>query len=165
MKAPFQEHYPLTGFELLRLRAEDAPLIASAMVAMEPWRTLKYGAAPLERYLLAQDPALQRYTVWVGSAVSGIVAVRYPWLKGAYLELIALFPNQQGQGLGTAILQWLEQETQAHANNLWVLVSAFNKSARRFYFQYGFREIGPIEALVSTHSTELLLRKVLRSPP
>ena len=87
---------------------------------------------------------------------------RYPWLKGAYLELFGFFPNQQNKGLGTAVLNWLERETESQAANLWVLVSSFNDSAKRFYLRQGFREIGAIEALVSSKSTELLLRKVLR---
>ena len=100
----------------------------------------------------------------VDNVIAGVVAVRYPWLRGAYLELIGLFPDRQGQGLGTTILQWLEQETQPWATNCWVLVSSFNDLAKRFYLRQGFREVGSIEALVSLQSTELLLRKVLRLP-
>jgi GNAT superfamily N-acetyltransferase len=96
--------------------------------------------------------------------IAGVVAVRYPWLKGSYLELIGLFPDRQGQGLGAAILQWMEQETKPWAMNCWVLVSSFNDAAKRFYLRQGFKEIANIEALVSARSNELLLRKVLRAP-
>lgn len=160
----FRDRYRLNGFELVRPRPEDARIIAGEMVRMDPWRALNYSAVNLESYLLAPDPSLRRYAVRLDGRVAGVVAVRYPWLKGAYLELIGLFPAAQGQGFGTTILQWLERTTAARATNLWVLVSSFNDGARRFYLRYGFREIGAIEALVSLQSTELLLRKVLRLP-
>lgn len=161
---PFQESYSLTGCALLRLCATDAKVISSQLAAMNPWRALNYSAVQLENYLLAPDSALNRYTVRVDNTIVGIVAVRYPWLKGPYLELIGLFPEIQRRGLGTAIMAWFESVAQPTATNLWVLVSSFNESARRFYLRHGFKEIGQIDALVYPQSTELLLRKVIRAP-
>lgn len=158
----FRDRYELDGFDLVPLQEGDAELIASQMVNMEPWRTLNYAVAPLKAYLAAPDPSLQRYAVWADNAVCGVIAVRYPWLRGAYLELIGVFPDRQQRGLGRALLAWLERETEARAANLWVLVSSFNHAAKRFYLRRGFHEIGAIDALVSAQSTELLLRKVLR---
>lgn len=163
-KGPFHEEYLLSGCRLVRLRVEDAKAVAGKLAAINPWLALGYSAAQLENYLSASDPSLHRYTVMVDNTIAGAVAVRYPWLRGAYLELIGLFPDQQGQGFGGAILQWMEQETKPWAANLWVLVSSFNDAAKRFYLRQGFREIANIEALVSLQSSELLLRKVLRLP-
>lgn len=161
---PFLDRYALSGFALAPIEREDAERIAAEMVKMDPWLTMNYSVAPLERYLSTPSPALHRYAIAVDGVTAGVVTVRYPWLRGAYLELIGLFPGRQSNGLGTAVLRWLERETEPHAANLWVLVSAFNRAAQRFYLRQGFREIGAIEALVSAKSTELLLRKTLRSP-
>ena len=165
MKAkPFCDDHLLSGFRLVRLRAEDAKVVADKLATINPWLALGYSAAQLENYLSAGDPSLHRYAVVIDEMIAGVVAVRYPWLRGAYLELIGLFPDQQGRGLGTSILQWMEEETNPWAMNCWVLVSSFNDAAKRFYLRRGFREIANIEALVSLQSTELLLRKVLRLP-
>ncbi|HAO32039.1 MAG TPA: GNAT family N-acetyltransferase [Candidatus Competibacter sp.] len=161
-EGPFCGGYDLTGCCLTPPREEDAQVIAAQMVQMDPWRTLNYSAAALQSYILAPDPGLHRYAVRVDDAVSGVIAVRYPWLRGAYLELIGVFPDRQNQGLGAALLDWLERETAARAANLWVLVSGFNHAAQRFYLRQGFHEIGAIDSLVSAGSAELLLRKVLR---
>lgn len=161
---PFHDEYLLPGFCLVRLRAEDAEGVANKLATMDPWLALGYSAIPLKNYLSAGDPSLHRYAVMADNAIAGVVAVRYPWLRGSYLELIGLFPEQQGKGLGGAILQWMEQETKPWAGNLWVLVSSFNEAAKRFYLRQGFTEIANIEALVSSRSNELLLRKVLRLP-
>ena len=163
-QGPFHDEYCLSGCRLVRLRAEDARPVADMLAGMSPWLDLSYSAIQLENYLSAHDPSLHRYAVMVEAMVAGVVAVRYPWLRGSYLELIGLCTNQQGRGLGTAILQWMERETETLALNCWVLVSSFNESARRFYLRQGFREITTLEALVSRHSHELLLRKVLRLP-
>lgn len=157
----FQDSYPLAGGSLTRLHAADAQRIASQLAAMNPWRALNYSAIQLENYLLAPDSALNRYAVRVDDATVGIVAVRYPWLKGPYLELIGLFPEMQNQGLGAAIMGWFEYVAQPVATNLWVLVSSFNEAAQRFYLRQGFTEIGRIDALVYPQSTELLLRKTI----
>jgi ribosomal protein S18 acetylase RimI-like enzyme len=163
-KSPFQDEYLLSGFRLTRFRVEDAKVVAGKLATIDPWLALGYSAIHLENYLSTIDPSLHCYTIMVDNVIVGVVAVRYPWLRGAYLELIGLFPDAQRRGLGTAILDWLEQETTPWAANLWVLVSSFNDSAKRFYLRQGFRVIGDIEALVSLKSTELLLRKVLRLP-
>jgi N-acetylglutamate synthase-like GNAT family acetyltransferase len=139
----------------------DAKMIATNMVAINPWRTLGYSVVQLENYLISTDPALYRFTVRVDQDIAGVVAIRHPWLKGPYLELIAIFPHKQQRGLGTTILQWLEQQAKPTNKNVWVLVSSFNKVAKKFYLQQGFKEIAPIESLVSTQSTELLLRKII----
>lgn len=162
--SPFLDRYALSGFSLAPIEPGDARRIATEMVKMDPWLTMNYSVAPLESYLSTSSPALHRYAIEVDGATAGVVTVRYPWLRGAYLELIGLFPSRQKNGLGTAILRWLERETEPHAANVWVLVSSFNRAAQRFYLRQGFREIGAIEALVSAKSTELLLRKSLRSP-
>ena len=161
---PFRDEYVLSGCCLVRLRVEDAKMVAGKLATINPWLALGYSAAQLEKYLSADEPSLYRYTVMVDEMIAGGVAVRYPWLRGSYLELIGLCPDQQGRGLGTAILHWMERETETLAMNCWVLVSSFNDSARRFYLRQGFREITTLEALVSRHSNELLLRKVLRLP-
>ncbi len=160
----FQDHYSLSGFVLIRLRLEHAKTIADKLAGINPWLALNYSAARLESYLLSADASLYRYTVMVDGAITGIVAVRYPWLKGPYLELIGLFPHRQKQGFGTAILEWFEQETKPWATNLWVLVSSFNEGAHRFYLRHGFKEIGAIEALVYPQGTEILLRKMIQPP-
>ncbi len=157
-----QEGYQLTALALAPITDIEAKKIAANMVLIDPWRALSYSANQLENYLVSPDPALYRFTVRVDNHIAGVVAIRYPWLRGPYLELIAIFPDYQQRGLGTIILQWLEQQAKTTTTNLWVLVSSFNKVAKAFYFQQGFKEIGPIEGLVSTQSTELLLRKIIQ---
>ncbi len=95
-------------------------------------------------------------------SLAGIISVRYPWLRGPYLELLGLFPDYQGVGLGSELLRWFEQQARLANPNAWVLVSAFNHKARAFYERRGFVAIGAIEALVKPGYDEILLRKVVK---
>ena len=154
--------YRLPGCVLELLRApQDARLLADMLVRLDPWRTLGYTADGLARYFLRDDPGLHRYRVVAGGAAAGVVCVRHPWLRGAYIELIGLDPIGRGKGFGGDIVAWIEDETRGRAANLWALVSSFNEPARRFYARRGFVEIAPLEDLVAKGYQEILLRKPL----
>ena len=106
---PFpSRRYVLPSCTLTRLSRADSRGLAERLVAMDPWRTLHYRADTLAAYLGRPDAGFARFTVTVSGQAAGFVALRYPWLKGVYLELLALFPPHQGQGLGQELLLWVE---------------------------------------------------------
>lgn len=160
--------HPLAAGDLLRpLRQPDeAEAIASMLAAQDPWRTLGYGADALARYLRREDPGLHRFAVVLdetpaAGAAAGVVCVRYPWLRGPYIELIGFAASAQGRGLGGAIIGWMESEVRGLAANLWAFVSESNAGARRFYAAHGFAEVVPVDDLVAPGHAEILLRKRL----
>lgn len=155
--------YHLAACELRAVHGvEEARFLGDLLAGMDPWHTLRYTASALARYLLRPDAALHRYAVVVQRQTSGVVCVRYPWLRGAYLELIGLAAAVQGCGVGSEILHWIEAQARRESDNVWVLVSAFNMRARTFYEQQGFSEIGTLKDFVQLGSDEVLLRKVVR---
>jgi len=140
---------------------EQAQAVADVLAASEPWVTLKFSAAALAKYLTREDAALRRYLVTVEGRAAGVICVRHPWLRGPYIELLGMFPEHRGRGLGRQVLAWAENEARREAKNLWVVASAFNHQALNFYQSLGFYAIGPIEGLVSPGHDEILLRKPL----
>jgi ribosomal protein S18 acetylase RimI-like enzyme len=128
---------------------------------MDPWQTLRYTPEALQRYLLRPDSTLYRYVVTAQANIIGVVCIRCPWLRGAYLELIGLEAAYQGRGAGGEMLHWLETQARLAAQNVWVLVTAFNTGARRFYARHGYTEIGTLTDFVQPGYDEVLLRKVL----
>ena len=148
---------------LCRLAPMDeagAAELAGRLAAMDPWHRLGYPLERLQRYLGTDSPALARYRIEVAGGLAGAITVRWPWLHGSYLELLAILPECQGRGLGNALVGWLEAEA-ASSRNLWVAVSAFNTEARRFYARCGFVEVGRVPGLVRDGFDEILLRKAL----
>ncbi len=153
---------PLEVVALPALAPDQAAAIARSLAGMDPWATLGYSAEVLARGLQTVHPELTRYLARRDGLILGLAAVRHPWLRGAYIELFAVLPEAQGQGVGSAVLAQVEATYRGHAGNLWLLVSAFNAGARRFYERHGFREIGLIPDLVVPGQDELLMRKLLQ---
>jgi diamine N-acetyltransferase len=157
--------FSITPIELGRARivALDPRIsdrLAAAIVEMPPWAVMNYPAHVMARFLSTADGCVSRYAVEIGGEQLGAVSVRSPWLKGPYLELLALLPVAQGQGVGSAILAWLEQEALEHGSrNLWVCASSFNRRALRFYERHGFEQAATLPGLVADGYEEILLRK------
>ena len=141
--------------------SEQALAIAEMLAISEPWLSLKFSAAALAKYLTRDDAALHRYVIAVDDQPAGVICVRYPWLRGPYIELFGVSPGQRGKGIGKQVLAWAEAEASREAKNLWVLTSSFNHKALSFYQRQGFYPIGPIQGLVTPEHDEILLRKCL----
>lgn len=144
------------------VQAFDVPVLAAALATMDPWRRLGYSAAALERYLLRDDPALTRMVLEREGNAVAVLALRRPWLRGPYVELLAVLPQARGGGLGRVLLDWAAAQAGDGAN-LWACVSDFNTSARAFYARQGFVEVAPLPDLVAEGAGEILLRKRINS--
>ncbi len=163
MSPPFaRERHALDGCRLRPLEESDHHAMAAALAGIDPWAGLGYGPETLERYLGRDDGALVRFAVEHGDdGRAGILAVRSPWLRGPYVELLAIFPAHQGHGLGQAVMDWTAGQAAVVSANLWACVSAFNTAARRFYAAQGFAEVAPLADLVAPGQAEILLRRRL----
>ncbi|HSV29922.1 MAG TPA: GNAT family N-acetyltransferase [Candidatus Omnitrophota bacterium] len=142
------------------LAASEIAAVAAQLAAMDPWLTLGFGAEALARYLGRDDPALRRMVLERDGLPAGLLALRAPWLRGPYVELLAVLPGHQGGGLGRAMVEWAAAQA-AGAHNLWACVSSFNVAARDFYRKAGFTEVSPLPDLVADGFDEILLRRRL----
>ena len=159
---PFpSRQYALGSCTLSRMKRAEAQDLAATLTTMDPWRTLEYQADTLAAYLSRPDSTLLRFTINSSGHRAGLLGLRYPWLKGIYLELLALFPPYQGLGLGREVMAFVEARARPHTKNFWVAVSSFNHRAQLFYQNLGFLEVARLENLIKEGSDELLLRKVL----
>ena len=152
----------LEGCQLRSMDSGDGASLALALAEMDPWARLGYTASALERYLGREDAALTRWVVDRQGRAAGILALRHPWLRGPYVELFAILPAHQGQGLGGAVMDWAARHAAEVAPNLWACVSDFNAPARAFYARHGFAEVVPLDGLVQPGSSEILLRRHLQ---
>ena len=159
---PFpSQAYALPSCTLSRMKRAEAPDIAARLVTMDPWRTLEYQADAFAAYLSRPDATFLRFTVNSSGSRAGLLGLRYPWLKGVYLEILALFPPYQGLGLGREVMAFVEARARSHTKNFWLAVSSFNHKALRFYKDLGFCEVARLENLIKEGYDELLLRKIL----
>lgn len=138
------------------LIAAHIPALAAALAAMDPWRALGYTATGLAAYLGREDAALTRVVIEQDGVAIAVLALRKPWLRGPYIELLAVLPQGQGSGLGRQLVEWAAAQG---GGNLWACVSAFNHPARAFYDRAGFAEVAALPGLVAEGSDEILLRR------
>ncbi len=146
---------------LLPFDPDDAPSWAAMLARMDPWARLGFSAQSLARYLACPDPALQIMVARDDKdGPAGIIGLRNPWLRGPYIETLAVLTPFQGGGVGTRLIKWAVGESRC---NLWVCVSAFNDKAQGFYRSQGFVPVGTMPDLVAEGFDEILMRR--RLPP
>ena len=149
------------SLKIIPLTAQKSPALAVAMANMDPWQRLHIRSAALHAYLDREDTGLQKLALMQDGHLAGAIALRSPWLRGPYLELMLVLPAWQNQGLGRQALEWaISQAQEVGSANFWACVSAFNADARRFYAKMGFREQTELDDLVVAGESEILLRMV-----
>jgi ribosomal protein S18 acetylase RimI-like enzyme len=156
----------LTGTLTLRpITPELAAFLGPAIAGMEPWSQINFPASHLEAFLTAEDPALSRHAVFVGGVPAGAIAIRSPWLRGPYLQVLAILPDFQGQGFGAILLDWFEREASPNSRWLWLCHSGFNRRAGTFYARHGFETVTELRDLLIDGGDEVLMRKRINRKP
>lgn len=152
-----------TSLALVPLCATRADALARELVTFGPWRPEHYAVDPerFARGLIVSGDGAVRYAILRGDATAGVIVIRSPWLAGPYLQLLAVLPEHQGQGIGHRVLAWMEAEARGPFGNLWLCVSAFNVRAAAFYRCHGFASVATLDALIKPEIDEILMRKRL----
>lgn len=129
---------------------------------MPPWSTYGYPAPALASFLGAEEPGAPRLSLSIDGSIIGAAVIRTAWLRGPYLQFLALLPQAQGRGVGSAFVSWMEGEArEGQERNLWVAASAINGDAIRFYERHGFSRVAELDGLVHDSYAEILFRKRL----
>jgi ribosomal protein S18 acetylase RimI-like enzyme len=160
--------------------------ICEQLAAMDPWRTLD--VTP-EKLLTActRDKQRLRYVLTTDDSPMGTVMFRktggndylverragqlllqHHQLSGisqlpdaSYINILAVFPGNQGNSYGTLLLSFAEQQCAPHVRHMYLCVSDFNDGAQRFYAAHGYEEIGRIPDLIKVGYAEILMAKPL----
>lgn len=147
---------------LVPINNVTAQAISQQLIYMTPWQELGYQAQTLERYFLSQAEGFTSLVLTINQQSAGIITLRSSWLRGTLLELIAILPAFQRQGLGVWLINWLyDYAQQRQQRNLWTLASAFNTKALQFYQTQGFTIVGQLDDFIIQGQDELLLRRIL----
>ena len=87
---------PLEFVAVDALEPEEAHTIAATLAGIDPWLTLGTSAESLARGLQSTHPDVTRYLAVRNGVTQGLVGIRHPWLRGAYIELFAVLPSRPG---------------------------------------------------------------------
>lgn len=151
-----------TALMLKPLASADAQRLGEAFAGVDPWATYGYPASALVKFLAQAEPGVPRFALVSDAGTAGAAVIRTAWLRGPYLQFLAILPAYQGRGLGSAFLAWMEREARAaKERNLWVAASEINADGIRFYERHGFKATAQLDGLVYDDRTEILFRKRL----
>ena len=138
-----------------------ADQLGAAIAQVGPWAHYGIPPATLAENFKLPAVAVACYRIECDGETTGAVAVRPMWLMGPYLQMLAVLPPFQGQGIGTRVVAWFEAEARARSRNAWLCVSAFNPGAQRLYQAHGFELVATLDSVVREGDDELLMRKRL----
>lgn len=97
-------------------------------------------------------------------AIAGFGIMKYDE-EEAHLLLLAVRPALGRQGIGTALLHWLERSAQvAGIAQIQVEARVTNGAARSFYRRHGYREVALLPGYYSGREASVRLVKELRKP-
>jgi ribosomal protein S18 acetylase RimI-like enzyme len=98
-----------------------------------------------------------------GGRVVGFVEylVRGTFGRSGYIWAIGVAADAQSRGVGARLMDAAEAEIFRTGPNVFLLVTASNTRARRFYERRGYRRVGELDAYVRPGLTEILYRKTL----
>jgi GNAT superfamily N-acetyltransferase len=141
------------------MQPEDRAAVVQLLSDSDPWKALGYTAADWDRIFCPVPQGRDSYIAELGGRVAGVALLRQKFLAGDYLELLGVAEWARKQGVGRRLLNHIEQLVFERTRNLFACVSDFNATARAFYKNEGYQEIGPMPNFLIPGSSEILLRK------
>lgn len=138
---------------------EDREWSARLMASMDPW--LRLGRSYEERLAKCHHP---EYTLLIADSPRGRAGCALLHPRGVagspYLASIAVAPEAQGAGAGTALLHYAEDYFE-EARHMFLCVSSFNPRARALYERQGYEVVGELKDYAMEGASEFLMMKRL----
>ena len=139
---------------------DDATWAAGMMAASDPWVSLGRGFDACLAACTSPQDVLE--IAESGGERCGLVLMRPAGVAGApYIVSIAVAPAFRSQGVGAALLDYVEGTYRGRSRHLFLCVSSFNPRARRFYERHGFEAVGTLKAFLIDDADEILMHKRL----
>lgn len=153
---------PLPPVTFEPMTADAAGTLGPLLSRIDPWQRYCFTPDALTAFLASTEADAVRFTINSDRTLAGAVAVKRDWLRGPYLQFLAVLPAYQRQGIGGRVLDWFEGEAARRgAQNLWIAASDFNVQALALYESRGFVRAALLPDLIAEGTAEILLRKRL----
>jgi ribosomal protein S18 acetylase RimI-like enzyme len=123
----------------------------------EHWIKLERGYN--EAFELISDPCSEAYVAWFREEVAGFIIIEMIGTFKGYVKSVFVPPERRGEGIGSELIKYAEDRIFSETPNVFLLVSSFNKGARKLYQKLGYEEIGEFKDYVVRGYSEILFRK------
>ena len=82
-------------------------------------------------------------------------------ILAGYLQTLAVAASYRRQGVGARLMRFVEERVFRDRPNVFLFVSSFNASARKFYVALGYETIGIVREFLVKGQDEILMRKTI----
>ena len=144
------------------LRPADVEACAAIMSGLPLWRAYGVTIEDARATFAAALRGAARVQVAEDEArVVGFVEylARGTFGHSGYVWAIGVAAGAQGRGIGTLLMDAAETEIFKAGPNVFLLVTASNAGAQRFYERRGYRRVGELPDYVRPRLTEIVYRK------
>jgi ribosomal-protein-alanine N-acetyltransferase len=146
------------------IRDSDVAACAALMRRIPLWA--QYGVTADEAHAVFRGALAGGTHVRVAEQDGRVIGFIEYVLRGTfghsgYVRALGVAPEAQGRGVGGSLMDTAEGEIFCHGPNVFLLVSAGNAGAQRFYERRGYRRIGEIPDYLRAGLTEFIYRKTL----
>jgi [ribosomal protein S18]-alanine N-acetyltransferase len=134
---------------------------AHLMAGSEPWITIGRNLDETRDLLGAPDARLliaRRHSEPCGFILIRPRGVVY----SPYIASLAVSEQDRGKGIGSQLLQFVEDLYRNESSHLFMCVSSFNTRAKALYDRLGYAVVGEFKDYAMTGASEYLLYKRLR---
>ncbi len=135
----------------------EAEVCAHMMAESEPWLTLGRGYPACLATLLHPDKDV--FIAVSGDTVVGSIILNMHGALVGYIQSICVARGTRGKGVGSALLDYAESRIFASSANAFLMVSSFNRDARRLYERRGYGAVGELKDFIAAGYSEILMRK------
>ncbi len=143
-----------------KLETEDEKIqCAEIMSGSDPWKKLGFSFADCLKSL--NDPTSKTITVTEGSTVTGFASIQMNGTLTGYIKRIAIREDMRNKQIGKKLLEYVENKIFQEKPNVFLCVSSFNESAKKFYLECGYEIIGELKNYLVNGYSEILMRKTI----
>lgn len=141
--------------------AADREWAATVMAGSEPWITLRRTIESCRRACGNADYPM--YVARLGAQRAGFALVNRRGVVGSpYLATLAVAREHRERGIGSRLVEYVEDVFRPEALHLFICVSSFNPRAKRLYERLGYCQVGELPDYFIDGASEALMHKRLR---
>jgi len=137
---------------------DDRAWAAALMASSEPWTMLGRTLESCQK-VVEGDRGIVIVAAVAATRLGFAIVDPTGLAGGAYLKIIAVDALARSGGVGSALLEYVEERFGQPSGNLFLCVSSFNLRAKALYERRGFTEVGLIDDYLMKGAAELIMRK------
>ena len=137
----------------------DIPIVAMILSSTEAWTC--YGITYDIAMKMLYDMPDESFVGVIDNEIVGFITLRGDGVGniGAYVRMVVVKATYRGKMLGSKLIDHIAKIAFQKTHNLFLICSAENTMARRFYEKIGFVAVGSLADLVIKDHNEILYRK------